>query len=95
MDLVGHLGTMARLVREVNLLCNAKTFCSVKSQILITDQKVYDLRVAIGQIFNKKRFVPYLHRPKVSCTKPSSKFLFDPKKKKDTWIACLRSSCMV
>ncbi|KAG0276021.1 hypothetical protein BGZ96_003514 [Linnemannia gamsii] len=46
---------LARFQREVNLLCNNKIFCNAKSQVLIKDQKVYDLvvkdGVGIGQIF--------------------------------------------
>ncbi|KAF9564314.1 hypothetical protein EC968_004586 [Mortierella alpina] len=45
----------ARFQREVNLLCNNKVFCNAKSQVMIKDQKVYDLvvrnGVGIGQIF--------------------------------------------
>ncbi|KAF9944654.1 hypothetical protein BGZ70_004454, partial [Mortierella alpina] len=45
----------ARFQREVNLLCNDKVFCNAKSQVVIKDQKVYDLvvknGVGIGQIF--------------------------------------------
>ncbi|KAG0250686.1 hypothetical protein BG011_008181 [Mortierella polycephala] len=45
----------ARFRREVNLLCNGKVFCNAKSQVLIKDEKVYDLvvknGVGIGQIF--------------------------------------------
>ena len=46
---------LARFQREVNLLCNDKVFCNAKSQVVIKDQKVYDLvvkdGVGIGQIF--------------------------------------------
>ncbi|KAG9322152.1 hypothetical protein KVV02_004272 [Mortierella alpina] len=45
----------ARFQREVNLLCNDKVFCNAKSQVVIKEQKVYDLvvksGVGIGQIF--------------------------------------------
>ncbi|KAF9916567.1 hypothetical protein FBU30_001286 [Linnemannia zychae] len=46
---------LARFQREVNLLCNNKIFCNAKSQVLVQDQKIYDLvvkdGVGIGQIF--------------------------------------------
>ncbi|KAF9581352.1 hypothetical protein BGW38_001666 [Lunasporangiospora selenospora] len=46
---------LARFQREVNLLCNNKVVCNAKSQVLIKDEKVFDLvvkkGVGIGQIF--------------------------------------------
>jgi hypothetical protein len=46
---------LARFQREVNLLCNNKIVCNAKSQVLIKDQKIFDLvvkeGVGIGQLF--------------------------------------------